>query len=142
MDKELARWLHAKNYSQKLNVQMESITSGVPQRSILGPILFNIFINDMDSGIECTLSKFADGTNLSGEVDTLEGWDAILRDLGKCKKWPLVNLIRFSKTKCKVLHMGWSNPQHQYRQEDEWIESSPAEKDLGILGDEKLDMSL
>ena len=60
---------------------------------MLGLILFSIFINDVDSVIKCTLSKFADDTKLWDVVNTPEGWDAIQRDLDRIEQWTQVQQI-------------------------------------------------
>jgi len=67
--------------------------------------------------------------------------DAIQRDLHRLEQWAQVNHTRFHNAKCKLVHLGHCNPHYQYNLQDKRIEHSPAEKDLGVLVDGKLDIS-
>ncbi|KAK4814697.1 LOW QUALITY PROTEIN: hypothetical protein QYF61_025523 [Mycteria americana] len=94
--------------------------------SVLGPVLFNTFINDLDEGIECTITKQHQSGGRS--VDLLKGRKALQRDLNRLHRWAGANCMRFNKAQCQ-------------RPGEEWLESCLAEKDLGVLVDSHLNMS-
>ena len=89
--------------------------SGIPQESNLGPVLFNIFVSDIDSGTESILSKFADDTKLTGAVETVEGRNIIQRGMNSLEEWVHEKLLRFNKANYQALHLGQGNPRYLYR---------------------------
>ncbi|RMC07091.1 hypothetical protein DUI87_16547 [Hirundo rustica rustica] len=72
--------------------------------SILGPVFFNIFINDLDTGLE---GKFSDDMKLGRAVGSLEGREALQRDPDKSEVWAITTHMKF-KDKCQTLHLGWA----------------------------------
>ena len=113
------------------------MTSGVPQGSVLGPVLFNIFINDLDEAIEGLLIKFGDDTKLGGVANTPEERTTLQSDLDRLEG----KKMNFNREKCKVLHLDIKNVKHKYKMGDTWLDSSIYERDLGVLVDNKLNMS-
>ena len=108
---------------------------------MLGLVLFSIFISILDEEIESTLNKSADDTKLGRMADTPEGCAAIQQDLDRLDSWVERNQMRFNKSKCRVLHLGRNNCMHQYGLGDDLLERSSAERDLGVLVDNRLAMS-
>lgn len=110
-----------------------SVESGVPQGSVLGPLLFIIYINDIDDGIVNKLSKFADDTKLFGRVSSPEQIIALQQDLIKLFDWSQDWLMLFNIDKCKVLHFGYHNILSSYELGGQVLAVAEEEKDLGVL---------
>uniref|UniRef100_A0A803TZL7 Reverse transcriptase domain-containing protein n=1 Tax=Anolis carolinensis TaxID=28377 RepID=A0A803TZL7_ANOCA len=111
------------------------------QGSVQGPVLFNIIINDLDEGLPGTIIKFADDTKLGGIANTPENRSRIQNDLDRLERWAETNKMKFNRDKCKILHFSRKNGMQRYRMGNAWLDSSTCEKDLGVLVDNKLNMS-
>ena len=76
------------------------VRSGVPQWSVLGPVLFVIFINDLDEGVINHILKFADDTKLFSQVSTYEDAEKLQKDLSTVNEWSNEWSMLFNAEKC------------------------------------------
>ena len=113
-----------------------SVSSGVPQGSILSPLLFSLFLNDLlTMPIKNRIRAYADDSKLLGSVDTDE---SLIPDLERIVKWTEGNKLPLNIEKCIVMHFGKNNPMHIYKINGTPLPSSLCERDLGVLVDNNL----
>lgn len=89
-----------------------------------GAAPINVFVNDLDEGIECTLSKCAGNTELGGSVDLPGGRKAAQRDLDRLSGWAEANCVSLNRAERRVLHFGHSDPTQPYRRGEGWLKAA------------------
>jgi len=109
-----------------------AVLSGVPQGSVLGPILFLIFINDLDYGIKNYILKFADDTKIFGSILNRSDFCQLQDDINSLVKWSEDWQMLFNIGKCKVMHFGRTNQSYEYQMSNSKVEVVTEQKDLGV----------
>ena len=119
-----------------------NVESGIPQGSILGPLLFLIFINDIGNGvIYSILSSFADDTKVAKKVSNIKDRDEFQADINKLGAWANDSKMTFNLKKTKIMYTGRNNNKYTYKMYDSEICTTDMEKDLGIIVHNSLKMS-
>ena len=129
-------WLQNRQQRVTLNgkfSEWNEVISGVPQGSVLGPLLFLIFINDLDNGIVSKICKFADDTKLGGAVSNNEEISVLRNDLAKLCEWADTWQMKFNVDKCVVMHFGNHNNTCDYEMDGHKLKQSTSERDLGVI---------
>jgi hypothetical protein len=109
-----------------------AVISGVPQGSVLGPLLFTLYIDDIDEKVKGKVLKFADDTKLTCKVGTEEEYVAAQSDLNELSNWSQTWLMPFNIEKCKIMHLGKKNPKNIYKLNGKKLMSVEEEVDLGV----------
>ena len=152
---QILKWVEEflSNRSQRVLIRgtastSQKVTSGVPQGSVLGPVLFLIFINDLPLKVLSPLSLFADDSKIFTRIVSSEnedkvyentGKDVLQQDLANVLEWAKKWKMEFNVDKCKIMHIGNKNPKYNYNMDGKNLQETLKEKDLGVLIDYKLD---
>jgi len=133
----IENWLTGRKQRVVLNGKSsgwEDVESGVPQGSVLGPILFLVYINDLDGAAKLVdiLRKFADDTKAGQRVGTAEGRARLQAALDELCAWADKWGMEYNVKKCKVMHIGHGNIRHVYTMKGQPLESTNEEKDVGV----------
>ena len=142
MEGPLIRWItnFLSNRIQRVVVNNEmstwsTISSGIPQGSVLGPTFFVVFINDIPDSINSTVNIFADDTKLFRSVTSDEEHVVLQSDLDMLADWSETWQLKFNASKCKVLHIGQHDTNYEYYLGNSKLENTTMEKDLGVIMD-------
>ena len=136
--KWIAAWLADRTQTVKVGgaeSETSDVKSGVPQGSVLGPPLFDIFIDDLD---ECAtlielLIKFADDTKGVKEINGPEDGEKLQETLGGFFDWAKKWGMKYNVPKCKIMHLGPKNSRYAYYMEGTQLEVVEEEKDIGVI---------
>ena len=131
-------WLTNRLQRVVLNGEFSSwieVLSGVPQGSVLGPLLFLIFINDIDEAVLSIdiIKKFADDTKVGQVIGNDEDRKKLQEALDELGRWATDWGMAFNVKKCKVMHIGNKNPNHQYSMGNQQLETTEEERDIGVI---------
>ncbi|CAM5079620.1 unnamed protein product [Natator depressus] len=140
----IGNWLKDRKQRIGINGQFSEwreVNSSVPQGSVLGPVLFNIFINDLEKGVNSEVATFADDTKLLKIVKSQVDCQELQKDLTKLGDWATKWQMKFNVDKCKVMHIGKRNPNCTYTMMGSKLAVTTQERDLGVIVDSSLKSS-
>ena len=137
-------WLSGRRQQVNINKECSNwkeVTSGVPQGSVLGPLLFVIYINDLEIDLISRIGKFADDTKISRQVGCFRDAEILQDDLRKLDEWARNWQMQFNQDKCVVMHVGRCNSQFDYKLGNKLLNTTGKEKDLGVMVDSNMKFS-
>ena len=140
----IEQWLNDRRQRVVVDGEVSSwkpVLNGVPQGSVLGPILFLIYINDLEEGVTGNILKFADDTKLFRKVKEIGDKQKLQDDIDKFVKWSEKWQMLFNFGKCKCIHTGSGNTGENYEMGGTILSKTVKEKDLGVTTNANMKVS-